>query len=232
MTLTCLGLENLIKDLDAREITLNARVTALEVENGTLQKKLVEARANSGAVTLQAKSTWADALFKTSSKPSSQITNIISATKIELRSQEDRAFNLILFGLPLSTCSEEKDRETDDLSTADEILDQVEALGLSDPSPIKSVHRFKSTNGNKSPPLLVKLKCSADRRLILKHAKNLKNNSDYEKVFLAPDLSLLDREYRKCLLKEKDDKNNSRSEQDKESFRYGIRGNQVVKFKL
>ena len=101
--------------------------------------------------------------------------NIVSAAKIELRTQEDKACNLLFFGLPLSDGTSEKDRAESDFFNAHEILELLKSPNVSDCEP-QSVHRFKSKNGNASPPVLVKLKCAADRPLFLKKAKILKDS--------------------------------------------------------
>jgi hypothetical protein len=48
-------------------------------------------------------------------------------------------------------------------------------------------------------------------------------------VFLAPDLTTLEREYGKRLRAERDRLNLALNEQAKAHFRYGVRGSQVVK---
>ena len=69
------------------------------------------------------------------------------------------------------------------------------------------------------------------RNFLLKHASKLMGLPG-SNVFLAPDLTLLEREYGGRLLKERDDMNICRSVNEKATFRYGIRGNQVLKVKL
>jgi hypothetical protein len=65
-------------------------------------------------------------------------------------------------------------------------------------------------------------------RKLLSNAKGLKD-SEWKGVFLAPDLTTLEREYGKRLRAERDRLNSALSEQTKTLFRYGVRGSQVVK---
>ena len=94
--------------------------------------------------------------------------------------------------------------------------------------------RFKSNDANKPPHIIVKFTnrdAEASRNVDLKNERKL-SGSAWSKVLLAPDLTLLEREYGKRLRKERDDKNNSRSEKEIALFRCGVCGNQVVKVKL
>ena len=136
-----------------------------------------------------------------------------------------------MFVLSVSKAEDEIKRETDDKARVFEIFQKTGALvGLID----FKLTRFRSSCASKPPPLLIKftLVSVADtRNILLKHASKLKGSA-WSNVFLAPNLTLLERDYGRRLRKERDDMNIRRSESEKATFRYGIRGNHVVKFKM
>ena len=213
------------KELQIQLEALITRVASLEATNADLKKELETIK------TARSGSTWANTLFKSNVKPAVEMTNVVSAAKIEIKDQAKKSANLLVFGLPLSKAEDEAKRSADDISRVSAILQATAA-------PVGSIGftatRFKSSCTSKPPPLLIKLKSvnvNDTIKIILKHASKLQGSS-WSNVFLAPDLTLLEREYGRRLRKERDDMNIRRSESEKATFRYGIRGNQVVKVKL
>ena len=58
----------------------------------------------------------------------------------------------------------------------------------------------------------------------------MKQKSGYESVYIAPDLTEAERMEDRNLRKQRDELNSKRNSGD--PFRYAIRGNQIVKFKI
>jgi hypothetical protein len=155
----------------------------------------------------------------------------------------------MVFGLTPSVAETEGEKEKDDFARVKKILAKCgmhdiyrEANGCSESDEkIVSVKRVKSKPNQvgKPEPIVVTLDeqyeaaCIELRdvrqvRKMLSNAKGLRD-SEWKGVFLAPDLTPLDREYGKRLRAERDQLNSALSEQAKARFRYGVRGDQVVK---
>ena len=106
------------------------------------------------------------------------------------------------------------------------------------PDKIKRVHRFKNKDENikstkSSTPLLIELPDSSDKLEILKAAKQLKNSTNFESVYINPDQNESERKITKELVLERNKLNNDlklRGELNN-PFRYGIRNNEVKKIK-
>ena len=156
---------------------------------------------------------------------------VTSAAKIELKDQAKKSTSMLAFELPLSKAEDEAKRKADDRDRVFAIFKTTNApVGIID----LELTRFKSSCASKPPPVLIKLtrvSVNDTIKIILKNAIKLKGSA-WSNVFLAPDLTLLEREYGRRFRKERDVMNIHRSESDKATFRYGIRGNQVVKVKL
>jgi hypothetical protein len=66
--------------------------------------------------------------------------------------------------------------------------------------------------------------------MALKASKRLQNVIEFkDKVFLSPDLTEAQRAVRRMLIKERNEKNDGRSEEEKEEYHFGIRNDTVIK---
>ena len=84
-----------LKDLQQQQFhALLVRVTNLEAENADLKSELEKIR------TARTGSTWANTLSKSKVKPSVEMMSVVSAAKIELKEQEKKSSNMLVFGLP------------------------------------------------------------------------------------------------------------------------------------
>jgi hypothetical protein len=236
--------ESLRKLVDA----LATRVDKLESEN----KALREAQVKTPTLPLppppstQTASTWASRLFNSRSMPSEELQNVVSAAKIEMSEKRQRQNNIMVFGLTPSKAANEVERERDDFARVEIILNkcglqEVYQEWREDDPRIVSVKRVKSkqSQDDRPEPIVVKLDGKYETesvefqdgrhvRKVLSGAKRLKD-SEWKGVFLAPDLTTLEREYGKRLRAERDRLNSALSEQTLAHYRYGVRGSQVVK---
>jgi hypothetical protein len=235
---------------------LKSLVNALTTRVATLERELKELKTPVSSpppppthhpTTTQTASTWATRLFSSKSKPSEELQNVVSAVKIEMSENRKRHNNIMVFGLPPSAATTVEEKEIDDFARVEKILDKCgmqeiyKTYSIKRDETIVSVKRMKSkqNQANKPEPIVVKFDeglelTNADFqdgrqwRKILSGAKSLRD-SVWKGVFLAPDLTTLDREYGKRLRVERDRLNSALSEQAKAQFRYGVRGSQVVK---
>lgn len=242
--------ESLRKLVDA----LATRVDKLENEN----KALREAQVKTPTLPLtpppstQTASTWATSLFNSRSLPSKELQNVVSAAKIEMSEKRQRQNNIMVFGLTPSKAANEAEREKDDFARVAKILEKCGMLEIYEKS-IKYMGKFssddvivsvkrvkpKQSQDDRPEPIVVKLDEQWETanvelqdgrhvRKILSNAKGLRD-SEWKGVFLAPDLTTLEREYGKRLRTERDRLNSALSEQTLAHYRYGVRGGQVVK---
>ena len=98
---------------------------------------------------------------------------------------------------------------------------------------IEQVHRFSAPVGsNKIAPIRVTIKENTDffANQIANAAKKLKDNAKYKTVYINPDLTQSQQVLLKDLIKKRNSEN-EKLDQDTD-FRYGIRGDSVVKIKI
>jgi hypothetical protein len=218
-------LKELLKEKDDEELVR---------ENTRLKELLKEKDDEAVPSTPPSESTWASYIFHTDERPNVQYQNVISAVKIETNLEKSKANNMMVFGLELSKGAKEQDDRK-------RVAKVFKEMGVGD-TEIKQLWRAKvrrlNSNNKKPPPILVEFPENKEGtgvnsvRTILKLAKNLKHSKECGGVFLAPDLTRLEREYGKRLRAERDMLNKGRNKTELKSFYYGIRGNQIVKLKI
>ena len=78
---------------------------------------------------------------------------------------------------------------------------------------------------------MVELATTEDKMNVLKKAKKIKGNAVFENVYINPDQNEAERKLTKELVKDRNEKNKILEKEGKlnQPFRYGIRGNGVVK---
>jgi hypothetical protein len=228
--------EKLIKLVDS----LATKVESLETE-------LANFKTPVASHPTQSTPTWASHLFNSREQPSIEIQNVVSAVKINVKEETRKADNIMVFGLESSKGATDEERYKDDLARVEKILatcdsSVVHHKRLLGHPLIVSLQRLKSSKTNKPnsgvkpPPIVVKLdkidlfeddgEPTTASLQLLKKAKRLKD-TEWKGVFLAPDLTRLDREFGKRLRAERDKLNNELGANA--IYRYGIRGRQVVK---
>lgn len=114
-------------------------------------------------------------------------------TQIEKESKEKAAKknNIIIFGIKTNE---------QDLNQVKTLLNEVErSIDVQN----ITINRFKSTKNEEAPPCQVVLESEADKIKILKASKNLRNNNNYNGVFINPELTKLKMEATKKLKQER-----------------------------
>ena len=90
--------------------------------------------------------------------------------------------------------------------------------------------RLNTKKTGKPGPVLVILNEDSERNPILAKSKLLRENPGYKEVFISPDLTEAERMENYELRKKRDKMNSERI--PNAPFRYAIRGNGIVKFKI
>jgi len=146
---------------------------------------------------------------------------VVNAAINETKDRERRKKNVIDFGL---TDSVEIEKQADDKKRVEKIINQTGASAT-----VTFIRKFKSKS-ERPDPILVGLSEAADRNPLLLKAKNLRSSEEHKNIYIAPDLTDAERMEDRNLRKRRDELNQQRA--SGEPFRYAIRGNQIVKFKM
>ena len=91
------------------------------------------------------------------------------------------------------------------------------------------VRRLKSKDTNKPNPIIVELSDVSFRNPLLLEAKRLREKEGYISIYNSPDLTKAQRSLDYDLRKKRNEANSTLEEDS--PFRFGIRGNQLVKIK-
>ena len=98
-------------------------------------------------------------------------------------------------------------------------------------SEIKFIKALKASNDG-TTPLVVNVGNKEARNVLLKTSKGLRNINGFEKIFISPDLTEAQRHELKTLIKDRNAKNEKRTNEEKESFYFGIRGSRIIQIWL
>lgn len=183
--------------------------------------------ANDSVKTSNISSNWVQVLKtggKNVKKPDEQLV-VANATINELNEREKRKKNIIIYGVPESGKEVMVERRKEDEKKIAEIMCKI---GQDDVKPVFS-RRLKSKDAQKPGPLLVELSDKSLRNPILLAAKKLKNYNEHERVYISPDLTEAERQLDFQLRQERNKLNAALGSES--PFRYGIRGNQLQRFK-
>ena len=154
-------------------------------------------------------------------------TNILNAVGNEQKERKSKENKMIVFGVPTSTATDEIEKQKDDTKIVTLILNE---LGFKCDDIEKTV-RFKPKNGsNKPPPIrveFIKKDRAHDNEEILKAAKKLKNSTNYKNIGISNDLTDSQLIQIKNNIKTRNELNSKLKDTD--NYRYGIRGDRVVK---
>lgn len=202
------------------------RIDELEKQNRVLIDKITALESNKSNKVLDFSK-----LFEKGNKTVDEIK--ITQGLIELNKDANkRDKNVIIIGIPNSNDHDPTIRKQHDEDIVKELFSELSI----DPNKIKRVHRFKNKdelNNSKSTPLLIELPDSSDKLYVLKSAKQLKNSNNFKSFYINPDQSESERILTKELVHKRNKLNeelNAKGDLNK-PFRYGIRNNEVIKFK-
>jgi hypothetical protein len=161
---------------------------------------------------------------KNAKKPADQLA-VANATISELNERERRKKNVVIYGIPESEMEFLTDKKADDGEKIKEIFN---IIGKSNVSPVYA-RRLKSKDTTKPGPIIVELSDVSLRNPLLLAAKNLREKEGYKSIYISPDLTEAQRSLDYDLRMKRNEANSTLVEDS--PFRYGIRGNQIVKIK-
>ncbi|XP_065664351.1 uncharacterized protein LOC136086037 [Hydra vulgaris] len=142
---------------------------------------------------------WSKFSTKTTSTEKSLVVNTIANSIIsEQENKKKRENNIIIFGIPESIKIDESDTINDDKLMVNEIFDYI---GKSNEKPIKLIRLKKKKVSKNSSPIIAVLPENCERNKVQFASRELRNNDNYNNVYLNPDMTpaerLIDFELRK-----------------------------------
>ena len=143
------------------------------------------------------------------------------SNKIEEIEKERKKKNIIVFNLKESTEEEADNRIKEDLNKCGKIF--TNELDIQDLT-IEKVIRIGKKKDNGNRPLIIKLGTETDRNTVLSKAKRLRYSKEFDRVYLAKDMTEAEREKDKKLRQELNEKRNR-----KEDGWYVIRRGKVMR---
>ena len=217
----------IIEELKGLIVKLQEKVADLE------KKQMIHEQSKKSNISEE--KTWAKVLFS-ESKKSEYVTNVLNVVGIEQKARKKKERSVMVFGLPASTASSTELKQKEDKEKVSILFNSL-GLGTDFANQIEQVRRFKQSNdAEKVAPIQVTVQMDGNggpmflATEITKAAKCLKDNPNYKSVYINPDLTESQQIHLKRLIKERIQKN-STLDLKTSDFRYGIRGDQVVKIK-
>ena len=154
----------------------------------------------------------------------------------ENKEKQQRANNLVLFGIAESTSNNPEEKKKADEMEVNAVLtflkvNQTEPVEY---SAVKKIHRLKSSGTERPGAVVLEFKDLRERLAALKAAKSLNTDQRFRKVFICPDMTPAERLVHTALVKERDGKNRPlRNNEGKITgdHYFGIRNNCVVQLR-
>ena len=95
---------------------------------------------------------------------------------------------------------------------------------------IEEVRRFGKYNKGETRPMRIKFRSEVTAKEVLSVSWKLNKETEYSKIYLRKDLNKEERENLKIMLQEARNKNESRSEEEKESFFWKVKDMKIKKW--
>jgi hypothetical protein len=219
-------LKRTIRALEISHESLERRVKELEKTGKANTKKAEDAlkAASDACVRSGSGSSWAEVCSGKKKKTDEQIA-LLNAASRENEERCRKESNVVVFGLPTVLANDQGEKSSELKKTAVKVL---RSIGVT--TEFKAVHSMRENTSTKTTPIVIVMNSTADRNMALKASKRLQNVIEFkDKVFLSPDLTEAQRAVRRMLIKERNEKNDGRSEEEKEEYHFGIRNDTVIK---
>jgi len=225
---TTKDIHNWCGQLSSAFLELYERVKKFETEKETNDATIqnLKTEINNAANSSKSICEWTQIVKqgRQNKKPTEQLVATNVAIN-ELDERKRRAKNIIIYGISESTNENIETKLKDDEIKVNEIFKLINQENIKP----KYVRRLRSKTNSKPGPILIELEEDSLRNKILASAKILRNNEQHKNIYVSPDLTEAQRLQDFNLRTERNKMNAQRKQDD--PFWYGIRGNQIVKFK-
>jgi hypothetical protein len=225
---TTKDIHNWCSQLSSVFLELYERVRNLETEKASNDSIIqnLKTEINNAANSSKSICEWTQIVKqgRQNKKPTEQLVATNVAIN-ELDERKRRAKNVIIYGVTESTNETIEMKQKDDESKINEIFISIDQENVKP----KFFRRLRSKTSGKPGPILVELAEDNLRNKILASAKKLRSNEEQKSIYISPDLTEAQRLQDFNLRAERNKMNAQRKPDD--PFWFGIRGNQIVKFK-
>ena len=110
----------------------------------------------------------------------------------EMKAQELRAENVVVYGVEESQKEEKEEREAEDVTKVNEV---VEAIGIESRGAIEVKFRAgRKVDGGKPRPIVVKIADDETREKVLANARHLARKPEWKNVYVGADMTFKQRE--------------------------------------
>ena len=140
----------------------------------------------------------------------------------EMSDREFRKLNLVIFNIPESPEEEKEKQDEHDKDHLDSIKEVLQVT-----IPFAKATRLGHRKPSYTRPVRITLRNEDDKTAIFKGASNLKNHVKYGGISIAKDLTPLEREEMRVLVKMKQDKNRE-AEDNGDSAKWVIRNGKLI----
>ena len=176
------------KDMEKQMSAFEQRLEKSELENKALKEKIEKMEAQ----TDQVRSKMGSMEKEIETGMESAKKEVKEEISMERKEIEERANNIVVYGLKESEKEEAKDRKEEDY---EKVKEMVEEIGVEVKGNMEVKFRAgKKVEGGKPRPVIVRVEDDESRELLLKNARRLARKDDWQTVFISPDLTWKQRE--------------------------------------
>ena len=119
----------------------------------------------------------------------------------QIKEDDGRKNNVVVTGLDLNPAISDDDKQKKQLmKVAKECIIEADLKDSTDVNKIAILGKIEGQNAGKAPPVLVTLKSPEAVKQVLQGASRLSKIEGFRRVYIAPDLSPLEREKRKKIV--------------------------------
>ena len=176
------------KDMEKQMSAIEQRLDKSELENKAMKEKIERMEAQTDQV--RSKMGSMEKEIETGMETAKK--EVKEEMSMERKEMEEKANNLVVYGLKESEKEDANDRKEED---SEKVRKMAEEIGVEVEGKMEVKFRAgKKLEGGKSRPLIVKIENDETREQLLTHARRLARKDDWRNVFVSPDLTWKQRE--------------------------------------
>ena len=176
------------KDMERQIDAMEQRLEKTERENKTLKDKVEKMEAQ----TDQVKTKMGNMEKEIETGMETAKKEVKEEMTMEMKEIEERANNVVVYGLKESEKEEAKDRREED---EEKVKEMVEEIGIAARGKMEVKFRAgRKVENGKPRPVIVRVEDEETREQLLQHARRLARKDEWKNVFVSPDLTWKQRE--------------------------------------
>ena len=210
------------KDMEKQMSVFEQRLEKSELENKALKEKIEKMEAQ----TDQVKTKVGNMEKEIETGMETAKKEVKEEMSMERKELEEKANNLVVYGLKESEKEDAKGRQEED---DEKVKEMVEEIGVEVKGKVEVKFRAgKKVEGGKPRPVIVRVEDEETREQLLTHARRLARKDEWRNVFVSPDLTWKQREEarkeEKKLREEADRKTEQAKNEGRTDGRYAVVG--------